>query len=88
MFCAEQFSTEKIKLAAGDHLFLYSDGLSEARNKSNAQYGEERLPVLINKRSGVSPQELISGCLEDLTNFQSGTPKTDDLTMMVIRREG
>lgn len=88
MFCTEQFSTEKIKLATGDYLFLYSDGLSEARNKSNVQYGEERLPVLINKRSGISPQELISGCLEDLTNFRSGAPKTDDLTMMVIRREG
>jgi len=88
MFCTEKFSTEKIKLAPGDYIFLYSDGLSEARNKSNIQYGEEQLPALINKRSGVSPQELISGCLEDLTDFQSGAPKTDDLTMMVIRREG
>lgn len=86
MFCAEQFSTEKVKLASGDSLFLYSDGLSEARNKSNIQYGEERLSALINKRSAASPQELIDACLEDLTNFRSGALKIDDLTMMVVRR--
>jgi len=88
MFCAGQFSTEKVKLAPGDILFLYSDGLSEARNKSNIQYGEERLAALITKRSAVSPQELIGVCLEDLENFRSGAPKTDDLTMMVVRRVG
>lgn len=88
MFCAGQFSTEKVKLAPGDILFLYSDGLSEARNKSNIQYGEERLAALISKKSVASPQELINSCLQDLTNFQSGAPKTDDLTMMVIRRVG
>ncbi len=88
MFCTQQFSTEKIKLAPGDILFIYSDGLSEARNKSNIQYGEERLASLINERNAVSPQELISACLEDLTNFRSGAPKTDDLTMMAIRRVG
>ena len=86
MFCTEQFSIEKVKLGLGDSLFLYSDGLSEARNKSNIQYGEERLTALISKRSAASPQELINSCLQDLTNFQSGAPKTDDLTMMVIRR--
>jgi sigma-B regulation protein RsbU (phosphoserine phosphatase) len=86
MFCTEQFLIEKIKLAPGDNLFLYSDGLIEARNESNVQYGEERLAALLGKRGTAPPQELINSCLEDLINFQSGTPKTDDLTMMVIRR--
>lgn len=88
MFCTGQFSIEKAKLGPGDSLFLYSDGLSEARNKSNIQYGEERLAALISKKSAASPQELINSCLQDLTNFQSGAPKTDDLTMIVIRRMG
>lgn len=88
VFCAGQFMTKKVKLAPGDSLFLYSDGLSEARNKSTIQYGEERLSTLVSKRSAVSPQELIDACLEDLTNFQSGATKTDDLTMMIIRWMG
>jgi len=86
MFCAGQFSTEKVKLAPGDSLFLYSDGLSEALNKSNIQYGEERLFALLSKRNTVSPRELIDICLEDLIHFRSEAPKTDDLTMMVVQR--
>ncbi len=88
MFCTGQFSIKKVRLAPGDSLFLYSDGLSEGRNKSNVQYGEERLAALISKKSAASPQELINSCLEDLSNFQSGAPRTDDLTMIVIRRMG
>jgi len=34
----------------------------------------------------LSPQAIIKACLEDLRGFQSGTPKVDDLTIMVIRR--
>jgi sigma-B regulation protein RsbU (phosphoserine phosphatase) len=86
VFCAGQFITKKVNLAPGDSLFLYSDGLSEAQNKSHIYYGEERLIALISKRSVLSPQELINACIEDLINFQSGAPKTDDLTMMVIHR--
>jgi sigma-B regulation protein RsbU (phosphoserine phosphatase) len=86
VFCAGQFMTKKVHLAPGDSLFLYSDGLSEAQNKSNIYYGEERLIALISKKSVLSPQELINTCIEDLANFQSGAPKTDDLTMMVIHR--
>lgn len=86
MFCTGNYSTEKIKLAPGESLFLYSDGLSEARNKSNIQYGEMRLFDLLSKSLSSSPQELVDSCLEDLANFRAGTPKLDDLTMMVIRR--
>jgi len=88
MFCGGQFSIKKFTMKPGDSLFLFSDGLSEARNISDNQYGEERLAVLIGKNSAASPQELINSCLQDLRDFQSGNPMTDDLTMMVIRRVG
>lgn len=86
MFCGGQFSTKKIKLAQGDSLFLYSDGLSEARNGSNLLYGDERLISLICKNYRANPHGLIKACLEDLKNFQSGFPISDDMTMMVIQR--
>ncbi len=88
MFCTGQFSTEKLTMASGDILLLYSDGLSEALNKSGIQYGEERLHALVSKRRAHSPRELIGVCLEDLSEFRSGTPSADDLTIMVIQRVG
>jgi sigma-B regulation protein RsbU (phosphoserine phosphatase) len=86
MFCGGQYSTKKIKLAQGESLFLHSDGLSEARNGSKLLYGDERLTTLISKKYEATPQGLVEACLEDLKNFQSGFPISDDLTMMVIQR--
>jgi sigma-B regulation protein RsbU (phosphoserine phosphatase) len=86
MFCGGQFSTKRIKLARGDSLFLYSDGLSEARNGSNLFYGDERLATVIGKNYNMNPSDLIEACLEDLRNFQSGFPLSDDLSVMVIQR--
>jgi len=86
MFCGGQFSTKKVKLALGDSLFLYSDGLSEARNGSNILYGNERLISLIGKKKEATPYGLVEACHEDLENFQSGFPMSDDLTMMAIQR--
>ena len=73
-------------MAPGDSLVLYTNGLSEVRNGSNTQYGEERLAELVSRGSALSPRQLIGACLEDLTDFRSGASKTDDLTVMVIQR--
>jgi len=86
MFCGEEFSTSTVKMAQGDSLFLYTDGLSEARNSLNIQYGDERLAAVINTNSEAAPQGLIEECLKDLKNFRSGDPMSDDLTMLVIKR--
>lgn len=86
MFCEGKFATIKAKLAPEDCLFLYSDGLSEARSESNIQYGEERVMDLISKRNSDTPQGIVKACLKDLRMFCSGTPMNDDLTIMVIQR--
>ena len=86
MFCGGQYSTSTMNLEPGDSLFLYSDGLSEARNSSNIQYGDERLAALINANSGAAPRSLIEACLKDLKNFQSDSPLSDDLTILVLKR--
>jgi sigma-B regulation protein RsbU (phosphoserine phosphatase) len=86
LFCSGQYSVKKMQLAAGDSLLLYTDGLSEARNGSDAEYGVERLSKLAGGCHGLSPRALIGICLEDLAAFQSGTPKTDDLTLVAVRR--
>jgi sigma-B regulation protein RsbU (phosphoserine phosphatase) len=86
LFCSGQYSVKKMQLAAGDSLLLYTDGLSEARNGSDAEYGIERLSKLVGGCHRFSPRALIAACLGDLAAFQSGTQKTDDLTLVAVRR--
>ncbi len=88
MFSNGEYSAEKIRLAPGDSLFLYTDGLSEARSRTNEEYGEERLTKVVAAGHSFPPRTLVHACLENLTAFRSGTPPTDDLTLMAIRRVG
>jgi serine phosphatase RsbU (regulator of sigma subunit) len=73
-------------LAQGDTLFLYTDGLTEARNRAGAEYGLDRIRTLAARHTGIQPAGLISGCLEDLLSFQEGLKQTDDLTLLAVRR--
>jgi phosphoserine phosphatase RsbU/P len=78
--CQKDFST-------GDGLVVYSDGLSESFNSAGDQYGVDRLSELIRRRGALRPEALLAAVLDDLGGFRSSAPRTDDLTVMIIRRE-
>ena len=85
VFFHQEFSTCKVQLAPNDSLLLYTDGLSEAQNGQGEDYGLKRISKLVGSGHLTLPQAMISTCLEDLNAFRAGGPKTDDLTMMVVR---
>ena len=74
-----------LQLEAGDTLFLYTDGLSEARQQDD-EYGVDRLTELMRKHGRLCPTELISVCLNDLAEFTGTTPRSDDLTLLALQR--
>lgn len=86
VFCEESFTISKVRLDPGDTILLYTDGLSEAVDTSGAQYGAERLFDVVRKGYRMPPDGLISLCLKDVNAFRARAPKTDDLTIMVVRR--
>jgi len=85
MFCEGEFSATRLQLETGDTLFLYTDGLSEARN-ADSEYGVDRVTHLARQQAARSPGELIAACLDDLRAFANGAPPLDDLTLLAIRR--
>ncbi len=80
---AQTFSLER-----GDTLLLYTDGLSEAQDRSGEEYGSERLRGFLSKNHFLAAGALLAGCLDDVRKFRDGFDRADDLTMMVIRRTG
>ncbi len=86
MFCNTRFPVRRLKLAHGDTLFLYTDGLTEARNRAGAEYGLQRIRALAARHTGIGSARLISECLEDLLIFGEGLKQTDDLTLLAVRR--
>jgi sigma-B regulation protein RsbU (phosphoserine phosphatase) len=88
LFCEESFTVSTVRLDPGDTVLLYTDGLSESVDTSGAQYGVERLNGVVKKGHRAAPEDLVSLCVKDLNAFRAGTPRADDLTIMVVRRLG
>jgi sigma-B regulation protein RsbU (phosphoserine phosphatase) len=86
LFCEGVYPTQNREMACGDTLLLYTDGASEARSASDAEYGAERLKELVASRPRLSAQALVAACIDDLEGFRAGAPLLDDLTIMAIRR--
>jgi phosphoserine phosphatase RsbU/P len=85
-FCDLSFATSRIRVEPEQTILLYTDGLSEARDRKGQMYGAERLRKLVIKRQTLPPQDLINACLHDLAAFQEDVPPGDDLTIMAVGR--
>src|SRR5246127_4562419 len=60
MFCNARFPVHRLTLAHGDTVFLYTDGLTEARNRAGQEYGLHRIRGLASQHTGKTPDGLIS----------------------------
>jgi len=87
LFHEANLAATNLQLETGDTLFLYTDGLSEARNQED-EYGVDRLTELMKKHRDLCPADLVSACLSDLAAFTGSTPRADDLTLLALQRTG
>ena len=87
MFCHSDFVTTKIRLQQGESLAIYSDGLVEARNASDAFYGEEGLLSTLGTHGTLLPAQVVEKCIEGVNAFRGGSSRLDDLTLLILRRD-
>lgn len=76
-----KFYPEELTLSANDHLFLYTDGVTEAENNSHKFYGEERLLKIL-KQAHTNPKDNINMVLNNVKKFTQTAPQSDDITML------
>jgi sigma-B regulation protein RsbU (phosphoserine phosphatase) len=88
LFKSEDFSVSEVSLEPGHSLVIYSDDVSETLDISGDEYGVERLRKQIEWPQSRNPSELLLACREDLARFRGHAPKTDDVTLFVLGREG
>jgi hypothetical protein len=74
------------KLSPGDTLFLFSDGLVEARREGSEElFGFDRLEQSLARHAGRGPEGLRDGVLGDVARFTGDAPREDDQTIVVLR---
>jgi sigma-B regulation protein RsbU (phosphoserine phosphatase) len=83
---AAQFESRQTCLDPGDRVFLFTDGITEAFDLRDTEYGEARLEAYLEAARGAGDQELIDGVRADVMAFCGSSPPRDDMTLMVVAR--
>lgn len=73
-------------IEAGDALLVYTDGITEALNPDDEEFGERRLVEAAARYRHLGLREMAAGLERDLDDFARGVPYHDDRTLVIVRR--
>ncbi len=80
-----QFQGEEIDSIKGRPLFIYTDGLNEAENLKNEQFGDDRLLDILRNTHFETARQVIETLAVEIEHHRNGADPNDDLTMMCLR---
>lgn len=81
-----EYEEDAVKLKSGDVIIIYSDGITEALNASDEEFGEERLLSIVNKHINNKTSKIISEVFKAVKIFAQDMPQSDDITIVVIKK--
>jgi serine phosphatase RsbU (regulator of sigma subunit) len=80
------YAEEKpIRLSGGDSLYLFTDGILEARNDAEEEYGMGRLSSFVPKIAGRGAKEIADSIVDHVISFVGNAEQFDDMTLMVMK---
>jgi hypothetical protein len=82
------FSEQSVELNNGDTLIVYSDGVTEAMNEAGDFFGDDRLLGLARQTAGEPPSVIGRCILAGVSTFIGEAVASDDVSLIVLRREG
>jgi len=80
-----EFAEKTIELQKEDLLVLYTDGITEAVNLQNQEFGRERLTILSRQINTLPVKEIVQEIRQALEEFSEGKPLADDTTFVVCK---
>ena len=81
-----EFSEHTVPFNVGDVLVLFSDGISEAMNKHEEEFEEEKILQVIKSNMDQSPHQMIENLISSVREHADGEEQSDDMTLLVIKR--
>ena len=79
-------SHQEISLQPGDGIVLYTDGITEAQNMDNNQYGIERLCEIVSNNWSGNAKEIQEAVIANVKNYISTQKIFDDITLLVLKQ--
>jgi phosphoserine phosphatase RsbU/P len=80
-----RYEEETIQLEQGDTLVVFSDGVTDALNTGDDDFGEERLLACLDEHRGSRPELLLVKIFASVRTFAAGAAQHDDVTALVLR---
>jgi serine phosphatase RsbU (regulator of sigma subunit) len=87
LFPGKPYGSSGLQMRAGDLLFLYTDGVTEANDPEGVEFGMARLKAFLAGQAGRDPAEIEAGLLKTLEEHAAGEPFADDRTLVMVRRQ-
>ncbi|MDE5565951.1 MAG: PP2C family protein-serine/threonine phosphatase, partial [Anaeroplasmataceae bacterium] len=78
------YETGHIVLEAGDRIFQYTDGVTEASNQNNELFGMKRLEKALFNKNDLTPKEILKQVKLEIDSFVGQAPQFDDITMLCL----
>jgi serine phosphatase RsbU (regulator of sigma subunit) len=75
-----------LQMDRGDYLVLYTDGITEAMDASEEEYGEARFVASLARHAPQGQAAMMQGIMDDLNDFTEDAPQTDDITLVILHR--
>lgn len=77
---------EKFQLQPGDRVIFYTDGVPEAMNPNNEEFGDDRLCQLVAQDAARESSQLLDHLVKNLTTWRKNCPQSDDITIVTFRK--
>lgn len=88
MFPSVSYEVNQIAVEKGETIVLYTDGITDTRDLSNQDFGEDKLIGLLKKSAKKPAEEVVSKVNAELCAFSKGVDPFDDMTLIVLKRTG
>ncbi len=84
----QAFISKKVQLNPNEGILLFTDGVTEAFDRNEVAYGEERLETLLSSLHNLSANSLVNTIVSDVNLFSMGVPQSDDITLLSLKYLG
>jgi sigma-B regulation protein RsbU (phosphoserine phosphatase) len=84
----ERLESGEIQLSPGDWLVQYTDGINEAHNPADEEFGMDRFVQLLTTYRGLSPERLVAETLRQHEAFVGAASQFDDITLLAMKWNG
>lgn len=85
---ADRLESETVTLEPGDRIFMFTDGLTDARSSDGDSFGLERIEACLSETVDLRPMDFVDEMMRRVDRFSDGADPVDDLTLVILDRTG